>query len=334
MRPDLRRATPLRLLAPLLAIALLLAACGGPAPPYASAPGGQPQRPPHPIYKVGAPYQIGGAWYTPRVDYRYDETGTASWYGEAFEGRYTANGELFELNDLTAAHRTLPLPSIVEVTNLRNGRSLRLRVNDRGPFAHDRILDVSRRAAQLLGFETAGTTPVRVRILPAESMQAAEAVIRDSGQSPSALAQSQPQREPVMAERREPEPVFADPRVPEPVALGVQTRAIPPDRPAVPGAERSPAPAPAAAGRIRSGPFAATPRLIFVQAGSYTRSDAAMRAVSAIAGLGNVAIVTTSEGGNPVFRVQLGPVATGSEAEALRARLHDRGYAGARVVVD
>src|SRR5207245_7437575 len=114
----------------------------------------------------------------PRVDYDYDETGLASWYGEAFDGQATANGEIYDLNQLSAAHKTLPLPSVVEVTNLRNGRSLRLRVNDRGPYVDGRVIDVSRRAAQLLGFETAGTTPARVKILKDESIQVAQAAMR------------------------------------------------------------------------------------------------------------------------------------------------------------
>src|SRR5206468_9390463 len=100
-------------------------------------------------------------------------TGIASWYGEQFDQQYTANGEIFDLNQMTAAHRTLPMPSIVQVTNLNNGRSLQLRVNDRGPFARGRIIDVSRRASQLLGFETNGTAPVRVTIIKGESIRAA-----------------------------------------------------------------------------------------------------------------------------------------------------------------
>src|SRR5258708_5947713 len=128
---------------------------------------------PHPTYKIGAPYTIKGITYYPHVDYAYDETGTASWYGEAFQGRYTANGEVFDLNEITAAHTTLPLPSIVEVVNLHNNRALRIRVNDRGPFANGRIIDLSRRAAQLLGFEKGGTTMVRVSVLKDESLRAA-----------------------------------------------------------------------------------------------------------------------------------------------------------------
>jgi len=154
----------------LIVAGFLLSACmSGPWPRYGE--GRQPLVP-HPSYKIGGPYTVKGVTYYPHTDLAYDETGLASWYGEAFDGQYTANGEIFDLNQITAAHRTLPLPSIVEVTNLENNRTLRVRVNDRGPFAGGRILDVSRRVADLLGFERAGTTRVRVRILKDESLQA------------------------------------------------------------------------------------------------------------------------------------------------------------------
>jgi rare lipoprotein A len=152
----------------LAAIGFLLAACGfAPSPSLFTQP-----RTPHPTYKVGAPYTIKDITYYPRVDYGYDRIGAASWYGEAFQGQYTANGEVFDLNGVTAAHTTLPLPSIVEVVNLQNNRALRVRVNDRGPFTDGRIIDLSRRAAQLLGFERNGTTTVRVRVLKDESLRA------------------------------------------------------------------------------------------------------------------------------------------------------------------
>ena len=96
----------------------------------------------HAGYKIGDPYQINGTWYYPAEDWSYDETGIASWYGEDFHGKYTANGEIFNLNAVTAAHRTLPMPSVVQVTNLENVRSIQVRVNDRGPFARGRILDL------------------------------------------------------------------------------------------------------------------------------------------------------------------------------------------------
>ena len=113
-------------------------------------------------YKVGNPYQIEGVWYYPAEDPDYGETGIASWYGKPFHGRRTANGAIYDMNALTAAHRTLPMPFQVRVTNLDNGRSLVLTVNDRGPYARGRIIDVSRRAAQLLGFQKKGTALVRV----------------------------------------------------------------------------------------------------------------------------------------------------------------------------
>ena len=113
-------------------------------------------------YKVGDPYQIEGVWYYPAEDPDYGETGIASWYGKPFHGRRTANGAIYDMNALTAAHRTLPMPFRVRVTNLDNGRSLVLTVNDRGPYARGRIIDVSRRAAQLLGFQKKGTALVRV----------------------------------------------------------------------------------------------------------------------------------------------------------------------------
>ena len=121
------------------------------------------------VYKVGNPYKIMGKWYYPKEDYDYSEVGVASWYGADFHAKKTANGERYDMNSLTAAHRTLPLPSIVKVTNLQNGRSLVLRVNDRGPYAKSRIIDVSKRAAQLLGFQAQGTTKVRVEVMEKES---------------------------------------------------------------------------------------------------------------------------------------------------------------------
>src|SRR5580658_8226007 len=172
----------MRASAPMVIIGLALAGCGSHPQTGTYHSGGNHYVAGHPMYRVGEPYQIKGVWYYPAVDYNYDKTGTASWYGEQFHGRYTANGEIFDLNQLTAAHTTLPMPSIVQVTNLENGRSLQLRVNDRGPFVDGRLIDVSRRAAQLLGFESTGTTLVRVKVLKDESIAAAEEAVHGSGQ--------------------------------------------------------------------------------------------------------------------------------------------------------
>ncbi len=116
-------------------------------------------------FKVGNPYIINGRTYYPKVDNEYDEIGTASWYGPTFHGNKTANGATFNTGSMTAAHRTLPLPSVVRVTNLENNRSVLVVVNDRGPFSKDRIIDVSKKAAEALNFRTKGTARVRVQFL-------------------------------------------------------------------------------------------------------------------------------------------------------------------------
>jgi rare lipoprotein A len=131
-----------------LAALVMIAGCGGPEP--------------RPHYKIGQPYQIDGTWYRPQFVTRYEAVGIASWYGEAYHGRYTANGEVYDMEALTAAHPTLPLPSLVQVTNLANGRSLLLRVNDRGPFVDDRLIDLSQAAARELGFERQGLANVQI----------------------------------------------------------------------------------------------------------------------------------------------------------------------------
>ncbi len=114
------------------------------------------------VYRVGSPYLVAGRLYVPEADPHYRAEGLASWYGDDFHGRATATGEIFDLNAISAAHPTMPLPSYARVTNLKNGRSLIVRVNDRGPYAANRIIDVSKRAARLLGFVDRGTTMVRV----------------------------------------------------------------------------------------------------------------------------------------------------------------------------
>lgn len=163
-----------------------LAAPGFRAP--AAGPGERTQLARH--QKVGAPYQVGGVWYLPAFEPDFDETGTASWYGSEFHGRPTSNGELFDMNALTAAHPTLPLPSLLEVTNLSNGRTITVRLNDRGPFVAGRMLDLSRRAAEELGFIPAGTAQVRVRYLgPAEpAAPAIPSVTLASARTPAAVA--------------------------------------------------------------------------------------------------------------------------------------------------
>lgn len=115
------------------------------------------------VYRVGKPYTVAGRTYVPREDHQYDAVGLASWYGDAFHGRYTANGEIFDENSISAASPTLPLPSYARVTNLANHRSIVVRVNDRGPYVGDRLIDVSVKTAKMLGFYDRGVARVRVQ---------------------------------------------------------------------------------------------------------------------------------------------------------------------------
>jgi rare lipoprotein A len=135
------------------------------------------------VYKVGTTYTALGQTYTPREDYNYSETGMASWYGRDFHNKKTANGETYDMRAITAAHRTLPLPSIVRVTNLENGRSIIARVNDRGPYVKNRIIDLSEKGAELLGYKMQGTAKVKVEILEKESRAIKEAMLADNNKS-------------------------------------------------------------------------------------------------------------------------------------------------------
>lgn len=150
--------------------------------------------------KVGNPYRVGSRTYRPQRDDRYDRTGIASWYGPNFHGRPTANGEVFDQYAMTAAHTTLPIPSIAEVTNLENGRSVIVRVNDRGPFVDDRIIDMSRAAATELGYVGSGLARVRVRYLGPAHPDAPppQRNLRVAGASTPAAAEPAPRPEPLV----------------------------------------------------------------------------------------------------------------------------------------
>ena len=271
------------------------------------------------VYKVGKPYKIDDTWYYPRVDYNYDETGIASWYGPGFDGNETANGEIYDQEDLTAAHRTLPLPSMVRVTNLENGRSLRLRVNDRGPFSRGRIIDVSRRAAELLGFETQGTARVRVVIVENESRQLAALASGGEGEespAPAAAPTVSVSVSPLGATAEEngsdldaaAQPlsdnvaIFADTPLPQPD--GVVTIE------------------PIEDGRL------------YVQAGSFLYYHNANRLRAILSGLGPVFVDPAVVEGKHFFRVRFGPLASVGEADQLMSVLLSNGYRESRIVVD
>src|SRR5579872_3710535 len=202
---------------------LTLAACASVGPRY-QAPGRgayaggaeEGSKPPsrYSGYHVGKPYEINGRWYYPAEQPDYDQIGTASWYGEQFHNHYTADGEVFDMRLPSAAHKTLPLPCMVEVTNLANGRKLVVRVNDRGPFVDGRIIDMSKEAAIELGFYGQGVTQVRVRYVgPASDLPQ----VYQANNSPPARRPSAPvevasvPREPVLGSEIDDRPVQATP---------------------------------------------------------------------------------------------------------------------------
>jgi rare lipoprotein A (peptidoglycan hydrolase) len=157
-------------LVPARQLDLSLAAVPSPRPavrpavqPVARSTGNLAQERQNAVAKIGKPYLVNGQWYVPQHDPDYEGTGIASWYGPDFHGKRTANGEVYNMRRLTAAHPTLPLPCYISVTNLANGRTVVVRVNDRGPYKRGRIVDVSQRAAELLDFTRTGTAQVRVK---------------------------------------------------------------------------------------------------------------------------------------------------------------------------
>lgn len=307
-----------------------LAACGGDgAKPPSQATTGRG------VYKVGKPYQVKGIWYYPAVDYSYSETGIASWYGEDFHGKATANGEPYDMNALTAAHRTLPMPSMVQVTNLENGRQIKLRVNDRGPFANNRIIDLSRRGAQLLGFERQGTARVRVEILDDESRQLAmlygakqpEAQVTGAagmGDAASPEVTAAPAGTLAM-ETLPPPPGAASSAPPQPIATSASVE------PVVGGTVPEDS-GPRPDGQVRTLPVRKT--AMFIQAGAFTNVGNADHLRSKLQSLGRAQVVPATVGDRKFYRVRVGPIANLEEADALLARIVAAGHPEARLIVD
>jgi rare lipoprotein A len=254
--------------------------------------------------------------------FSYDETGIASWYGEQFHGKYTANGEVFDLNALTAAHRTLPMPSIVQVTNLANGRSIQLRVNDRGPYVSNRIIDLSRRAAQLLGIDGPGTAKVRVKVLVPESIQVASLTRGNGGDKVVAEAPPAVPRGRIAAESlTAPTNVHVASRKP-PALASVALRGLPPSATLAPSLTEN----------VTMTPVKSTQ--IYIQAGAYAQADNAMRVKTRLDPLGAVVIMGTRSNSVDLLRVRLGPIRTVDEADKLLDRVIATGLAEARIVVD
>ena len=251
-------------------------------------------------YKLGEPYEIDHVWYFPSYDANYDRTGIASWYGHPFHGRPTANGERYDMNDVTAAHPTLPLPSRVRVTNLENGRQLVLRVNDRGPFVDGRLIDVSRRAAQLLGFYRKGLAEVRVEYLGLDHLEPDVPWPVDSPKThvangtPSATA----------------------------TAYEVASSA------ASSAAARNPPQAEngrTAAGGSRSRGF-------LVEAAALEKRDDADLLSAVVRSLGTVAVEPERRGGRVVYAVRIGPVDSDDEAATILAQLNRAGLTESHII--
>jgi rare lipoprotein A len=298
-----------------LCSAALLAACGSTGGGRSTIP--PPTGKPYAPYMVGKPYTISGRTYYPRENLRYDKTGIASWYGKKFHGRRTANGEHYDMNAMTAAHPTLPMPTIVRVKNLENGRSVVLRVNDRGPFVADRIIDVSRRAAERLGFIRSGTVRVRVTVLRRETLRLKNRAVAKAPQRNRPIQKTRAENVRGRAEDRSRDRAATPPKRDD----GADTDRPPPRREA-----RTPPAAPretkVAAGRI------------FVHAGSFSDWRSANRAGNKLSRLGRTKIAVARRSGVPFYQVRVGPVSTAAAGDRLLARVVGMGYPDARVVVD
>ena len=261
-------------------------------------------------YKLGEPYEIEHVWYFPSYDANYDRTGIASWYGHPFHGRATANGERFDMNDVTAAHPTLPLPSRVRVTNLENGRQLVLRVNDRGPFIDNRVIDVSRRAAQLLGFYRTGLAEVRVEYLGLDHLEPDVPWPVDSPKI--ALANGAPA---IAGKPRQPESSVAT--VALPPVKPVRTAAVRPTRAEDRGS--------ATGGRQSRG-------RLMVEAAVLEGRDAADRLGASVRTLGAVAVEAERRGDRMVYAVRIGPVDSDDEAATILAQLNRAGLTESHII--
>jgi len=309
---------PLRILA-MSGLALAAAGCG--TTPVVPPPANNTVTVPRNagVYKVGNPYQIDNVWYYPREQPDYDETGIASWYGPTFYGKSTANGETYDGGALTAAHRTLPMPVNVRVTNLDNGKSIIVRVNDRGPYARGRIIDLSRRAAELLDVVQTGTAKVRVTYLSRADME--------GGGPPPAITP--------------PEIASALPAVPA-VKVASSALGAVPGAPVAPPVKQSVMPTPVPLPPIQVAanqpseqvvqePVSAATHL-YVQAGAFSKLDNAKTLLSKLGG--DLRISTLQRNGQTLYRVRTGPLNSIEDADAALSRIPGAGSNDAHIVVD
>jgi rare lipoprotein A len=253
--------------------------------------------------RVGPPYEANGRWYVPTPEPGYAQTGMASWYGPQFHGQRTASGEVFDQEALTAAHPTLPIPSLVQVTNLENGREVIVRVNDRGPFVGERLIDMSRGAAEALGFEQAGHARVHVRYLG----PAPRRVNADGSEAPA----SPPSPAPALAPASAPQEEGPRSLLPPAPASGTELAGAPVEEP------------------VRSAPqpvYAAASGSYFVQVGAYSDPTNAHRVRDVVGAAGPVVVDVRQTASGELFRVRVGPWASREEADAARQTLASLGY--------
>jgi len=293
-------------------------------------------------FKVGSPYRIKGRTYRPHEKYQYSETGIASWYGPGFHGKMTANGEIFNKNDLTAAHRTLQMPSIVRVTNLENGKSIIVRVNDRGPFAHDRVIDLSEKAATTIGMKHQGTARVRVDVLEIPSRQVASA--SKNGQSTRGVeialnrGQSIHEDMPLMVAKPASKPNHNNDNnmqtatyhnVNPSMMNKTQDSHSMFDDMLIKQAQANPVKKP-----IKARPVVPN-QDIFVQTGAFANEDNALTMKMALQNLSDdVHVYRSVENDGAVYRVKIGPVSNVDEAEKIASVLTKQGRKSKIIVVD
>jgi rare lipoprotein A len=299
-------------------LALLAAACSSAPKPPPPAPNNVVTVPPSAgVYKIGQPYQVDNVWYYPREQPDYDETGIASWYGPDFYGKATANGETYDGNQLTAAHKTLPMPVNVRVTNLDNGKSLVVRVNDRGPYARGRIIDLSKKAAELLDVVQTGTARVRVTYLGRADINGTP-----PEETPPAIANALPAAPSGKVD------VAALNVVPgAAVAAPARTSALPKPAsiPAEMFADNQPT------GQVTRVPVPSSTRL-YVQLGAFSKLDNAKALLNKVGG--DLRISTLQRGGQTLYRVRSAPLASVADADAALARITGAGANDAHIVVD
>ena len=277
---------------------------------------------------AGAPYQVASKWYVPAYEPNYDEVGIASWYGPTFHGKPSASGETFDEMAMTAAHPTLPIPSIVRVTNLENGKTALVRLNDRGPFIDDRIIDLSKRAGEVLGLHDRGTAKVRVQYVGPATVDAHTAPVELTPAKPvQPMLVSQPadlnRNTAAFSSFSMPSVEMSPATLPSPT---LDARAVAPVKIQAP----LPAPAPAQAlprDGLKPAPVSApvAAKGFYLQAGAFADHANADALRAKLAGFGPAAVSPTQADGRTLNRVMLGPWASRAEAEAVQSRMMESG---------